>query len=577
MRDASGGTTYCYDRRGNPTSKRWQAGANLVFTTSYTYTRGDRLAAMTDPNGLAIHYTRDAAGRIVSLSRPNPNLQPIVTDVDYLPFGPASTIAFAGGATQTFVFDQNYWSEGVAGTALNLDFDLDATGNITAAHHPSPILARSYAYDPLARLTDIDDGNAALVEAYTFDATGNRLSKQTSGGTQTYAYPPDSHRLTAIDAQARSYDATGSLTVRGADTLTYDARQRLSALSAYGTKATYQHNGRGERVRKSVSGIGTTYFHYDEAGRLIAESLPSANGPVRRHSYVWLDDRPVAVYVHPHTPLTPTLPYANRWLHLHTDHLGTPRAITQPAANNPVVWRWDFNGSAFGDHAPLTDPDGDGIHFTFNLRFPGQYYDAESGLAYNYLRDGYEAGTGRYTQSDPIGMWGGVSTYAYVTGNPLALTDPLGLYSMCRLALTAAGATAGGYVGAQCGCLIGGVLAGGTGTLAAPGLGTIGGGIGGCGGGAAAGVGPGAIGGAALGNKLADEICDDDDQNCSKASHWQLLQAGITDAHAFKTDWGAVPNSRFDICACTDGAIVIKAQGACGQSGPSIPTGSRWK
>jgi YD repeat-containing protein len=138
MRDASGGTTYCYDRRGNPTSKRWQAGANLVFTTSYTYTRGDRLAAMTDPNGLAIHYTRDAAGRIVSLSRPNPNLQPIVTDVDYLPFGPASTIAFAGGATQTFVFDQNYWSEGVVGTALTLDFDLDATGNITAAHHPSP-------------------------------------------------------------------------------------------------------------------------------------------------------------------------------------------------------------------------------------------------------------------------------------------------------------------------------------------------------------------------------------------------------------------------------------------------------
>jgi RHS repeat-associated protein len=250
--------------------------------------------------------------------------------------------------------------------------------------------------------------------------------KQTSGGTQTYAYPPDSHRLTAIDAQARSYDATGSLTVRGADTLTYDARQRLSALSAYGTKATYQHNGRGERVRKSVSGIGTTYFHYDEAGRLIAESLPSANGPVRRHSYVWLDDRPVAVYVHPHTPLTPTLPYANRWLHLHTDHLGTPRAITQPGANNPVVWRWDFNGSAFGDHAPLTDPDGDGIHFTFNLRFPGQYYDVESGLHYNYFRD-YEASTGRYVESDPVGLSGGIASYLYGSAAPMRFVDRAGL------------------------------------------------------------------------------------------------------------------------------------------------------
>ncbi len=67
-----------------------------------------------------------------------------------------------------------------------------------------------------------------------------------------------------------------------------------------------------------------------------------------------------------------------------------------------------------------------GRSFIYNLRFPGQYYLAETGLSQNYFRD-YDPQTGRYIESDPIGLRAGVNTYGYVRGNPISLADLYGL------------------------------------------------------------------------------------------------------------------------------------------------------
>jgi RHS repeat-associated protein len=109
---------------------------------------------------------------------------------------------------------------------------------------------------------------------------------------------------------------------------------------------------------------------------------------------------------------------------IHNDHLGRPLALTDEAGD--VVWRLT-NADAFGNAASIDeDPDNDTTDLTFNLRFPGQYYDAETGLHYNYFRD-YDPRTGRYVESDPVGLESGLNVYAYVSDNPLKYIDQHGL------------------------------------------------------------------------------------------------------------------------------------------------------
>lgn len=104
---------------------------------------------------------------------------------------------------------------------------------------------------------------------------------------------------------------------------------------------------------------------------------------------------------------------------VHADALGSPRAVTN--STGTALWQWVYASNPFGENAPTSS-----VGYTLNLRFPGQYFDAESGLSYNINRD-YETATGRYVQSDPIGLAGGVTTFAYGRGRPLNNRDSTGL------------------------------------------------------------------------------------------------------------------------------------------------------
>ena len=98
------------------------------------------------------------------------------------------------------------------------------------------------------------------------------------------------------------------------------------------------------------------------------------------------------------------------------DHLGTPQKLLNESAD--VVWSADYK--------PFGEADVDINTFANNFRFPGQYFDQETGLHYNYHRY-YDHAIGRYLRADPIGLAGGISLFLYATNNPINAIDPLGL------------------------------------------------------------------------------------------------------------------------------------------------------
>jgi RHS repeat-associated protein len=170
-----------------------------------------------------------------------------------------------------------------------------------------------------------------------------------------------------------------------------------------------------------LSGAKTKHYTYADDHRYLMVKCNNSDGSSDIcYEYIWLDDLPVAQVFGTYTSGGVTL----KTTYIHADHLNTPRMMT--STTNVVVWRWVADG--FGYNAPVTDPDGNGTNDYLNLRFPGQIYDSETGFNYNLFRD-YDPSTGRYLQSDPIGLQGGLNTYGYVGTNPTRFVDPNGLFA----------------------------------------------------------------------------------------------------------------------------------------------------
>ncbi len=476
--------TYERDALGQVTTKRTPDGV-----TTYAYDTNGRLIEANGPDGTTLTIDRDIHGRVLSETVDSRTLAYAYDDL-----GRRTTRTTPTGATTTWTYDATGRRTGMTVSGRTIDFTYDPAGR-ELTRRIGETVTLDHAFDPLGRLATQSvkgtHGRSVQHRAYTYRADGNLIGieDQLSGprrfdldptgrvtavhaanwteryaydesGNQTRATWPASHpgqeatgdrtytgtRITRAGRVRYEHDALGRTTLRQKtrpsrkpDTwhYTWDAEDRLTAVTTSdGTRWRYTYDPLGRRTAKlRLADDGETVteqvlFTWD--GTTLCEQTttsPSLPNPV---TLTWNHRglHPITQSERITAADAPQHEIDSRFFAIVTDLVGTPTELIDEQGD--IAWRtrstlwgtttWPTSGTAYTP-----------------LRFPGQYYDPETSLHYNYFRH-YDPETARYLTPDPLGLQPAPHPTTYVY-NPLTWSDPLGLAPVesCReLGLTPA-------------------------------------------------------------------------------------------------------------------------------------------
>jgi len=492
----------------------WQGYNTANNTIGYDYDAVGRVTSIKYPSGTIINYTYNATGKVDNVHMEQDGIiTNLSLNISYLPFGKETIQTYGNGISVMGFYDQAYRPFIVGDSAFYFEYisAYDENGNIKnlMTLDDSSYMNSIFDYDEHQRLLSSAGFHGQF--NYSYDKADNKQTQVDNGLETAFTYFVNSNRLAELNSEATNMDENGNITSLRGMIFTYTTDNRLKTTN---TGAAYEYNGLGQRYIKHTiaPGVAGAYnysqsnsFIYGLNGELLAEIGPS--GSVKKE-YVYLNNQLLAMLDRVPVSNEPILnadidndgeisvedfliwyfnhqtdaayevtgdgiagsddinavitcaltqgsciasSYSTEIYYVHNDHLGTPKLLTN--SNGQPVWR--ATATPFGKASVNNDVDGDGVVVWFNIRQPGQYYDRETGLYYNYYRY-YDPETGRYITSDPLGVLPGVSptpslpkamtnqytsqntqeilmrglnhTYSYVDNNPLGFIDPFGLY-----------------------------------------------------------------------------------------------------------------------------------------------------
>ncbi|MBL0042694.1 MAG: RHS repeat protein [Xanthomonadales bacterium] len=442
--DQTTSASYGYDELGRKTTETVDYGPfNLGH--SYTYKANGQKASYTAPDGTPFGYDYTDHGQLAAITIPDEGT------IAYSNFqwSRPQTITYPGNIVRTQTFDALMRTQSITvknaqnATLMAYGYDYDAVGNITqktTEHGPY-----HYGYDALDRLIRADYPNGQnndqindsfepntfpfKDDQFSYDLLGNRLTDQAQTTTAPWQYNANNELLNS-GLNLYAYNENGSTVEKQAPNeqieqrYVYNTEERLAEVKDQSgtTIATYYYDPFGRRLWKTVApnqpgndgaSPKTTYLYYTDEG-YAAEYTHNGNHP---NSEASITPTLSQLYLFAPQGLWSTEPVAIQqtgdtpgWRYPETDHLGTPHGLISKAGTETT----DLRANAFGQ----TELNGESLP----LRFAGQMEDDETENYYNFHRD-YEPGLGRYRESDPIGLKGGVNSYWYSNGAPVILID----------------------------------------------------------------------------------------------------------------------------------------------------------
>lgn len=396
--DAIGATSYTYTPEGWLTARGFAVGGTN-YSLGYGYNALGQVTSIVYPDGSQSLYVYNYGVVSTVQVKIAGALSNAATSITYQPDNLAMAQWTSGnGLINALSYDADGRLVGVTTIGVQgLGLSYDGADRITGiANSFDGAMTQSFGYDAMSHLASVYSG--VDNEAFQYDANGNRTSQTLNGLSTSLSINASNNQIASLSGGVNTtygYDPRGNLTtVSGSPVFSYDAFNRLSGANG----ASYYVGPEGQRLRKVVGGV-STYFAPDATGPLMAENSGSG-----WNDYIWLNGRLIGRIV------------GGQLQAIHGDQVGRPEAVTD--ASKTVVWR--ARNFAFDRQVTMS------MTVPLNIGFPGQYFDAESGLWNNGFRD-YTPSLGRYLESDPIGLRGGINTYVYVGGNPMNYVDPFGL------------------------------------------------------------------------------------------------------------------------------------------------------